>query len=99
MAEKGDDVITAASYQVEPVVDKEGVRVVLGKQRKSMIMTIPAGMRLLITDGQEVNPGDQLTEGSKNPHRILEVLGQDAVTHYLLREMQEVYRPQGQEYS
>ena len=57
---------------------------------------IPAGMRLLISDGQEVNAGEQLTEGSKNPHRILEILGRDAVTQYLLREMQQVYRPQGQ---
>jgi DNA-directed RNA polymerase subunit beta' len=57
---------------------------------------IPAGMRLLISDGQEVGAGEQLTEGSKNPHRILEILGRDAVTQYLLREMQQVYRPQGQ---
>ncbi len=57
---------------------------------------IPAGMRLLISDGQEVSAGEQLTEGSKNPHRILEILGRDAVTQYLLREMQQVYRPQGQ---
>ena len=53
-------------------------------------------MRLLISDGQEVSAGEQLTEGSKNPHRILEILGRDAVTQYLLREMQQVYRPQGQ---
>jgi DNA-directed RNA polymerase subunit beta' len=57
---------------------------------------IPAGMRLLISDGQEVGAGEQLTEGSKNPHRILEILGRDAVTQYLLKEMQQVYRPQGQ---
>ena len=37
-----------------------------------------------------------LTEGSKNPHKILEVQGRDAVTEYLLREVQEVYQPQGQ---
>jgi DNA-directed RNA polymerase subunit beta' len=35
-------------------------------------------------------------EGSKNPHRILDILGRDAVTQYLLREVQQVYRPQGQ---
>jgi DNA-directed RNA polymerase subunit beta' len=57
---------------------------------------IPAGMRLLVSDGQEVGAGEQLTEGSKNPHRILEILGRDAVTQYLLKEMQQVYRPQGQ---
>lgn len=57
---------------------------------------IPAGTRLLVTEGQMVSPGEQLTEGAKNPHRILDILGGDAVTSYLLREMQAVYRPQGQ---
>jgi len=51
---------------------------------------------LLIGDGASVKAGDQLTEGSRNPHRILEILGRDAVTQYLLREVQQVYRPQGQ---
>jgi DNA-directed RNA polymerase subunit beta' len=45
---------------------------------------------------QTVEAGDQLTEGAKNPHRILDIQGRDAVTHYLLREVQKVYRPQGQ---
>jgi DNA-directed RNA polymerase subunit beta' len=57
---------------------------------------IPAGMRLLVSDGERVHAGDQLTEGSKNPHKILEIQGRDAVTQYLLREVQQVYRPQGQ---
>jgi DNA-directed RNA polymerase subunit beta' len=57
---------------------------------------IPAGMRLLVNDGERVNVGNQLTEGSRNPHRILELLGRDAVTQYLLNEVQKVYRPQGQ---
>jgi DNA-directed RNA polymerase subunit beta' len=57
---------------------------------------IPAGMRLLVSDGNRVSAGDQLTEGSKNPHKILEIQGRDAVTQYLLQEVQQVYRPQGQ---
>ena len=60
---------------------------------------IPAGMRLLVEDGSRVHAGDQLTEGSKNPHRILEIQGRDAVTQYLLQEVQRVYRPQGQNIS
>ncbi len=55
---------------------------------------VPEGVRLLINPlsqkGQRVNAGDQLTEGSRNPHRILEILGRDAVMQYLLREMQQV---------
>ena len=42
-----------------------------------------------------VTPGEQLTEGSKNPHRILRVLGANATQLYLLGEIQEVYRSQG----
>ncbi|MCA9950594.1 MAG: DNA-directed RNA polymerase subunit beta', partial [Anaerolineales bacterium] len=57
---------------------------------------IPAGLRLLLSDGDKVSAGQQLTEGSKNPHQILEILGRDAVTQYLLHEVQQVYRPQGQ---
>jgi DNA-directed RNA polymerase subunit beta' len=49
-----------------------------------------------VNEAQTVEAGDQLTEGAKNPHRILEIQGRDAVTQYLLREVQKVYRPQGQ---
>ncbi len=58
---------------------------------------IPANARLLKTiyDGMEVTPGQQLTEGSKNPHRILRVLGAGATQLYLLSEIQDVYRSQG----
>jgi DNA-directed RNA polymerase subunit beta' len=43
----------------------------------------------------EIAPGTQLTEGSKNPHQILKVLGEDATQRYLLKEVQQVYRNQG----
>jgi DNA-directed RNA polymerase subunit beta' len=90
-----DDEVIAVRHPGRVVIDETGVRVVW-ESSEEHDYEIPAGMRLLITDGQHVSPGDQLTEGSKNPHRILEVMGRDAVTHYLLREMQQVYRPQGQ---
>ncbi len=58
---------------------------------------IPANARLRknIYDGMTVLPGEQLTEGSKNPHQILRVLGAEATQLYLLSEIQEVYRSQG----
>jgi DNA-directed RNA polymerase subunit beta' len=58
---------------------------------------IPSSARLRegIADGMEVSAGSQLTEGAKNPHRILRVLGQDQTQIYLLNELQEVYRNQG----
>ncbi len=58
---------------------------------------IPQNARLMqsIEDGMTVFPGQQLTEGAKNPHRILRVLGADAAQLYLLSEVQQVYRSQG----
>jgi len=58
---------------------------------------LPQNARLLedIVDGMQIAAGQQVTEGSKNPHRILRILGRDAVQHYLLTEVQDVYRNQG----
>ena len=60
-------------------------------------LEIPANARLRknIFDGIQVAAGEQLTEGSKNPHDILRVLGANATQMYLLSEIQEVYRSQG----
>lgn len=57
--------------------------------------TVPYGSRLKVSDGQRVEAGDELTEGSVNPHDILKVKGVRAVQTYLLREVQRVYRLQG----
>jgi DNA-directed RNA polymerase subunit beta' len=94
LAEQADEVIVTR-HAGRVVRDAAGLRVVW-ESIESGDYEIPAGMRLLISDGQTVSPGQQLTEGSKNPHRILEILGRDAVTQYLLHEVQQVYRPQGQ---
>jgi len=58
---------------------------------------LPQNARLLdgIYDGMHIEAGQQVTEGSKNPHRILRILGREAVQHYLLTEVQNVYRNQG----
>ena len=94
LAEKDDEVMTARrAGRVK--LDGNTVRVVW-ESRDERDYEIPAGTRLVITDGQEVKAGGRLTEGPKNPHRILEILGRDAVTQYLLYEVQQVYRPQGQ---
>ncbi len=57
---------------------------------------IPASARLLVKNGQKIEAGQQITEGSLNPHRILRILGPDACEAYLLTEVQKVYRSQGQ---
>ncbi len=58
---------------------------------------IPYGSRIKIMDGAELEAGDELTEGSVNPHDILKIKGVRAVQDYMLREVQRVYRLQGVE--
>ncbi len=70
--------------------------VVSYEDRLSEDYEIPSTSRLLITEGQMVKAGDQLTEGSLNPHTILKINGTDATELYLLKEIQQVYRTQGQ---
>ena len=57
---------------------------------------IPFGSRIKnIIDGQVIEAGDELTEGSINPHDLLKIKGKEAVQDYMLREVQRVYRLQG----
>ena len=67
------------------------------ERRQEMEYEIPSSARLMpeVYDGATVHAGQQLTEGAKNPHRILRILGEDATQLYLLTEVQKVYRNQG----
>ena len=58
---------------------------------------IPYGSRMKVVDGQEIEAGDELTEGSINPHDILKIKGTRAVKDYMIQEVQRVYRLQGVE--
>lgn len=58
---------------------------------------VPHGARMHVKEGQSVLAGDQLTEGSINPHELLRIKGMGAVQAYLLHEVQRVYRFQGVE--
>ncbi len=58
---------------------------------------IPYGSRIKVMDGQLLEAGDELTEGSVNPHDILAIKGVRAVQDYMIREVQRVYRLQGVE--
>ena len=57
---------------------------------------IPTNARLLVKEGDHVEPGQPITEGSLNPHRILRIQGRYIAQMYLLTEVQKVYRSQGQ---
>ncbi len=58
---------------------------------------IPYGSRIKVQEGQVLEAGDELTEGSVNPHDILKIKGVRAVQDYMIREVQRVYRLQGVE--
>lgn len=58
---------------------------------------IPYGSRIKVSDGQVIEAGDELTEGSVNPHDILKIKGVRAVQDYMIQEVQRVYRLQGVE--
>lgn len=81
------------------------VRIEENKKRKDVIVTtsdgkeeiyqIPFGSTLKVRDGDEVEKGQRLTEGSINPHDILKILGTKAVQDYIIKEVQKVYKLQG----
>lgn len=56
---------------------------------------VPRGKHVLVRDGERVTAGDQLVDGSVNPHDILSIRGEKALSRYLVDEIQEVYRLQG----
>ena len=56
---------------------------------------IPHGSREKVLEGQFIHKGDMLTEGAKNPHDVLDILGVEAVQNYLIEEVQRTYRLQG----
>ena len=62
---------------------------------ESKAYLIPYGSRIKVMDGQILEAGDELTEGSVNPHDLLKIKGIRAVQDYMLREVQRVYRLQG----
>ncbi|MBP3320454.1 MAG: DNA-directed RNA polymerase subunit beta' [Clostridia bacterium] len=63
-----------------------------GEQRSYLI---PYGSRICIEEGDKIEAGDLLTEGSVNPHDVLAIKGPEAVVAYLIKEVQRVYRMQG----
>ncbi|MCX7748669.1 MAG: DNA-directed RNA polymerase subunit beta' [Clostridia bacterium] len=84
---------------------KGTVKINESKKKREVVITsdegeaknylIPYGSRIKVTEGDFVEAGDELTEGSVNPHDVLKIKGVNAVQAYLLQEVQRVYRLQG----
>ena len=81
--------------QVKDTKTKREVVVTDPENGDSKAYLIPYGSRIKVIDGQVLEAGDELTEGSVNPHDILKIKGVRAVQDYMLREVQRVYRLQG----
>jgi DNA-directed RNA polymerase subunit beta' len=93
---KGQAIIAEANgiIKLQEVKDRLEVEL-LGDDGEKHTYQIPFGSRLLVKDGDYVEAGEAITEGSINPHDLLKVKGIKAVQDYLLREVQKVYRMQG----
>jgi DNA-directed RNA polymerase subunit beta' len=76
------------------VWEENGVAVVYD-DREEREYEIPSSARLLVSEAQVIEAGQEITEGSKNTHDLLAILGRDATQSYLLQEVQKVYRSQG----
>jgi DNA-directed RNA polymerase subunit beta' len=77
-------------------VVRDGMTITVVYEKKDEVeYELPPTARLLVSEGQDVQAGDPITEGTKNPHMILKVLGREACQLYLLSEVQKVYRSQG----
>ena len=92
---KGLAIITEISGTVKISEDKKKKEVIVTSKNNSKTYTIPFGSKLHVKDGDEVEAGDPITEGSINPNEILEINGPEGVYNYLIQEVQKVYRNQG----
>ncbi len=93
---KGQAIIAECNGVIKIREDKGRKEVeLLGEDGERHVYQIPFGSRLRVEDGDYVEAGQELTEGSINPHDLLQVKGVRAVQDYLLREVQRVYRMQG----
>ena len=96
---KGLAIITefGGVVSIKDTKKKREITVTDESNANSKTYLIPYGSRIKVTDGQVLEAGDELTEGSVNPHDILKIKGVRAVQDYMIQEVQRVYRLQGVE--
>ena len=83
--------------EIKDTKKKREIVVTDNEEGVSKTYLIPYGSRIKVQDGAVLEAGDELTEGSVNPHDILKIKGLRAVQDYMIREVQRVYRLQGVE--
>lgn len=93
---KGQSLISEIAGEVEVIETRYKREIRLNSEHgETRLYPIPYGARIKVLTGQEVAAGDELTEGSINPHDLLKVKGVRGVQLYLLKEVQWVYNMQG----
>ena len=92
---KGLAIISEIAGTVSITEEKKKKQVTVTSNEASKTYPIPFGSKLSVTEGQEIEVGDPITEGSINPNEILEIKGAEGVHEYLVQEIQKVYRSQG----
>ncbi len=94
LAHKDEETIEA---QHRGRVRLEGNRIIVAYEQKEMReYEVPTSTKLLVKTGDRVQAGQPLTEGSLNPHKLLQIQGREACQRYILAEVQKVYQAQGQ---
>ena len=92
---KGLAIITEIAGTITISEEKKKKQVTVTSKDNSKTYPIPFGSKICVNEGDTVEIGDPLTEGSINPNEILAVKGPDGVHEYLVQEIQKVYRNQG----
>ena len=92
---KGVAIITEIAGKVSIKDDKKRKEVTVTSKDDSKTYLIPFGSKLKVKDGDILEAGDQITEGSKNPAEVLAIRGPRGVFEYIIGEVQKVYRNQG----
>ncbi len=92
---KGLAIVSEINGVVKISEEKTNKEVTITSKDDSKTYTIPFGSKLRVRDGEEVNAGQPITEGSINPNEILAINGAEGVYQYLIQEVQKVYRNQG----
>ena len=87
----------AGTISIKDTKKKREVVVSNSETGETKAYLIPYGSRIKVLEGQVIEAGDELTEGSVNPHDILKIKGVRAVQDYMIQEVQRVYRLQGVE--
>ena len=94
---KGLAIITeiAGTADIKETKKKREITVTNSETGEAKTYLIPYGSHIIVSEGQKMEAGDPLTEGSINPHDILKIKGVRAVQDYILYEVQQTYRGQG----